>query len=329
MTAGVDAIADWLATRPRLILDGALATELERRGADLNDALWSARLLVERPELIRAVHLDYFRAGADVATTASYQATFEGFARRGIGHGEAARLMRLAVHLAVEARAQFWDEAAAEPDHGGRRFPLVAASVGPYGAMLADGSEYRGHYGLDEAALMDFHRPRLQVLASAGADVLACETLPCLAEARALARLLEELPDSGTTRAWISFSCRDGLHDSQGEPLADAVRALDGFERVAAIGINCTAPQHITSLVAVARANTTKPILVYPNAGERYDPVTKTWLVGSACGGAHRSYADQAMDWAEGGARLIGGCCRTTPADISALFRRWTAASRH
>ena len=192
--------------------------------------------------------------------------------------------------------------------------------------MLADGSEYRGHYGLDEAALMDFHRPRLQVLASAGADVLACETLPCLVEARALARLLEELPDSGTTRAWISFSCRDGLHDSQGEPLADAVRALDGFERVAAIGINCTAPQHIASLVAVARANTAKPILVYPNAGEQYDPVSKTWLVGSACGGAHRSYADQAMDWAEGGARLIGGCCRTTPADISALFRRWTAS---
>src|SRR5882724_4813668 len=165
-----------LAARPVVILDGALATELTRRGADLFDPLWSAKLLIEQPGLIRAVHLDYFRAGADVATTATYQATFEAFARRGIPRRRAAQLMQSAVTLAVAAR-----DAMCASTHslmcgnahkiaGGLR-PLVAASIGPYGAMLADGSEYRGHYAIDDAALADFHRPRLRVLADAGADL--------------------------------------------------------------------------------------------------------------------------------------------------------------
>lgn len=312
-------IADWLARHGHLVLDGALGTELARRGADIDDPLWSARLLIERPELIREVHLDYFRAGADVATTATYQATFEGFAKRGIGHDEAAGLMRLAVSLACEARDAFWREAEHDPAHAGRAKPLVAASIGPYGAMLADGSEYRGNYGLDEAALMDFHRPRLQLLANTGADLLACETVPCLAEARALARLLQEVPGS---EAWISFSCRDGAHDSQGEPFADCVAALDGFAQVGAVGINCTAPQHVESLVAIARARTKKPIVVYPNAGEHYDAVRKVWHGTAHDGGA--ALAEAAMHWADAGARLIGGCCRTTPQDIAAICRRWT-----
>ena len=238
-------LAHFFTDQAVLVLDGALATELEKRGADLNDPLWSARLLIEQPALIRQLHLDYFRAGADVATTASYQASFEGFARRGLDAAAAAELMRTSVRLATEARDSFW----AEPAHRvGRRRPLVAASVGPYGAMLADGSEYRGHYTLDEDALMTFHRPRLKVLADAGADLLACETLPCLAEARALARLLaEEFPD---TLAWISFSCRDGLHNSQGERLADCAEALDTCPQVLAIGLNCTAPQHVDSLIS-------------------------------------------------------------------------------
>jgi homocysteine S-methyltransferase len=309
-------IADWLAIRPHLVLDGALATELERRGADLNDPLWSARVLLEDPDMIRQVHLDYFRAGADVATTASYQASFEGFARRGLDALQAEQLMRRAVSLALEARDAFWQAIAHDP--GTRRRPLVAASIGPYGAMLADGSEYRGDYALGESALMDFHRPRLRVLADAGADLLACETIPCLAEARALARLLDELPG---TSAWIAFSCRDAAHNSQGEPFADCVAALDGFDGVAAIGINCTAPQHVAALVATARQHTAKPIVVYPNAGETYDAVTKQWQP------AHRhapaAFDEQAMTWARAGAQLIGGCCRTTPADIGALLRRW------
>jgi len=302
-------IAALLAQRPLVILDGALATELERRGADLNDALWSAKLLIEQPELIRQIHLDYFEAGADVATTASYQATFEAFARRGFDEQAAADLMRRSVALAAEAREAFW----AQPgNRAGRVRPLVAASVGPYGAMLADGSEYRGHYGLSLQELMDFHRPRMKVLVDAGADLLACETIPCLVEAMALASLLPEFP--GTT-AWISFSCRDGKLNSEGERLADCVAALDGFEQVAAVGVNCTAPEHISSLVAAARAHTRKPFLVYPNSGEHYDATHKQWH-----GCLHSEhFAEQASDWYRMGARLIGGCCRTGPDDIRAV----------
>ena len=315
---GLHGLSQWLQTRRHLILDGALATELERRGADLKDPLWSAKLLIEEPELIRAVHLDYYRAGADVATTASYQATFEGFAQRGLSADEAARLMRLSVQLAAEARDAFWAELDGQAARAERAFPLVAASVGPYGAMLADGSEYRGHYALDEEALIAFHRPRLEVLAAAGADLLAVETVPCLAEARAVARLLrDEFP---TTPAWISFSCADGLHNSQGEMLADCVAALDGFEQVVAVGVNCTSPQHIASLLIQARGRTSKPLLVYPNAGETYDAVSKQWV--PAGHAAHQPFAEQALGWAEAGAQVIGGCCRTAPADIGALFSR-------
>ena len=305
----------FFAHRKLLILDGALTTELERRGADLNDPLWSAKLLIEQPELIRQVHLDYFLAGADVATTASYQATFESFARRGFDHAAAAALMADSVRLAVEARDAFWSEPA---NRIGRIRPLVAASVGPYGAMLADGSEYRGHYGLSEEQLMDFHRPRLQVLLATGADLLACETIPCLAEARALARLLTEFPGAA---AWISFSCRDGLHNSQGELLADCVAALDSFAQVVAVGVNCTAPEYIDSLVEQAQAHTAKPVLVYPNSGEQYDATHKQWHGNPSA--SH--FAEQARGWHARGARLIGGCCRTSPDDIAAV-NRWATA---
>ena len=297
-----------LAEQGLLVLDGALATELERRGADLKDPLWSAKLLIEQPDLIRQVHLDYFLAGADVATTASYQATFEAFARRGLSQTEAADLMRRSVELACEARDAFW----AVPDNRvGRRRPLVAASVGPYGAMLADGSEYRGYQGVSREALADFHRPRLEILAHAGADLLACETLPCLDEALAIAGLL---PAFEGLQAWISFSCKDAIHNSQGEPLAECVAALDGVAQIAAIGVNCTAPEFIPSLVALASANTSKPIIVYPNSGEHYDAIDKVWHGD----GAH-DFAALAMRWHGRGARLIGGCCRTGPDDIRAL----------
>lgn len=291
------------------VLDGALATELERRGANLKDALWSAKLLIEQPDLIRTVHFDYFMAGADVATTASYQATFEAFQERGYSPADAAMLMRRSVELAIEARDLFW----ANPHNRvGRIKPLVAASVGPYGAMLSDGSEYRGHYGVTRQALMDFHRPRMRVLAEAGADLLACETIPCLDEAMAIAALL---PEFGNMSAWISFSCKDGVHNSQGETLADCVAALEGVPQIAAIGINCTAPEFILSLVEQARLHTTKPVLVYPNSGEHYDAVSKDWHGNSD----EQDFAKQALKWSERGARLIGGCCRTGPDDIRAV----------
>jgi homocysteine S-methyltransferase len=289
-----------------MVLDGALATQLESRGADLRDSLWSARCLIERPDLIREVHLDYFRAGADVATTATYQATFEGFARRGIERQEAARHMRDAVALAIGARDEFWATAA---NRAGRLRPLVAASIGPYGAMLADGSEYRGHYALDDIALADFHRPRLQVLADAGADLLACETIPCLREARVLSSLLREFPD---TPAWISFSCKDGEHNCEGENIGACAAELHDHPQIVAVGVNCTAPQHITSLLRTMRKATDKPLAIYPNSGESYDAAAKQW---SGDPGTIQ-IGKQARDWYAEGARLIGGCCRTSPRDI-------------
>jgi homocysteine S-methyltransferase len=292
-----------------VILDGALATELERRGCDLNDPLWSARVLLETPELIRQVHADYFAAGADCAITASYQATFEGFVRRGLTPNQAADLMKLSVTLALEARDSFW---AVPENHVGRIKPFVAASVGPYGAFLADGSEYRGNYGLTELELMAFHRPRMAVLATSGADMLACETIPSLLEAMSLARLLEEFP--GMT-AWISFSAKDGLHVNNGETLAECVQALEIFPQVIAVGVNCTAPQFIPDLVRSVGGLTQKPILVYPNSGETYNASLKCWNGESSC----ERFASDARAWFEAGANLIGGCCRTNPDHIRAL----------
>lgn len=292
-----------------VILDGALATELERRGTDLRDALWSAKLLVDDPALIRKTHYDYFVAGADVATSASYQATFAGFARRGIAHAEAARLMQLSVQLAMAARDAFWAEAS---HRGGRMRPLVAASVGPYGAFLANGAEYTGDYGLTLAELMAFHRPRLAVLAESGADLLACETIPVALEAEALVRVLAEFPE---VRAWLSCSCGDGAHLWHGEPLAAVVEMANNCEQVVAVGVNCTSPRWIEALLDEAQTVATKPLVVYPNRGEGWDAVAKCWIPGSGVD----ELAGLAQRWYAAGARLIGGCCRTTPEDIAAM----------
>lgn len=297
------------ATQDTIILDGALATELERRGADLRDPLWSAKVLVEQPELIRQLHYDYLVAGADIITTASYQASFAGFARRGIDATAAADLLQRSVDLARAARDDFWANPA---NRRGRSRPLVAASVGPYGAFLADGSEYRGDYGLSAEELMAWHRPRLAVLAAAGADLLACETLPCLVEGQALARLLPEFPD---VAAWLSFSCRDGDHLAHGEPFTAAAAVAERAPQIVAFGVNCTAPRYVESLLLEARAVTDKPLLCYPNSGESWDASARCWVEGSAgqtlAGGAER--------WRAAGARLIGGCCRTSPEDIRSL----------
>lgn len=292
-----------------LILDGALATELERRGADLRDPLWSAKMLVDDPALIRQIHHDYYLAGADVVTSASYQATFEGFARRGLGHDEAARLMNLSVELAMAARDAFWEE----PAHRiGRQTPLVAASVGPYGAYLTGGAEYTGDYGLTLQELIDFHGPRLELLARSGADLLACETVPSLLEIEALVSLLRELPD---VHAWLSCSCKDGEHLCHGEPLRDVVHIANMCEQVVAVGVNCTAPQWVESLLLSVRSIAKKPLLVYPNRGEGWDAVAHCWIGGSGV----TEFGEMARRWYGAGARLIGGCCRTTPADIAAM----------
>ena len=300
-----------LAAGETILLDGGFATQLEADGYDLSDALWSARLLADEPEGIVRAHLAYFRAGARVATTASYQATFEGFAGRGIGHDDAAALMRRSVELAAEARARF----AAERQAAGDTSPaprFVAASIGPYGAMLADGSEYRGRYGRTVAQLRDFHRERLTILAETEADVLAVETIPEIEEAVALVELLRETPGAA---AWVAFSCADGGHLRSGVPIEDAVAAVDGAPGVVAIGVNCTAPEHVDEAIARIAATTSLPIVVYPNSGEGWDAVAKEWT-GSAAG---RVDADAARRWQRAGARLVGGCCRVTPDQIRGL----------
>jgi homocysteine S-methyltransferase len=299
-----------------VVLDGAMATELERRGADLNDPLWSARVLLEAPELIHQVHYDYFVAGANVATTASYQATFAGFARRGLSAAQAADLMRLSVQLAVEAREAYLQNTNLDAltKRNLHLRPLVAASVGPYGAFLADGSEYRGDYGLSVEELMDFHRPRMAVLAASGADLLACETIPSLAEGEALVRLLAEFPGMP---AWLSFSCCDEAHICHGERFVDAVALANRSEQVMAVGLNCTAPRFVELLLRLAAAVTDKPLLVYPNSGERWDAASHCWVEGSGV----TKFGEPARRWYAAGARLIGGCCRTTPDDIRTIVQ--------
>ncbi len=299
-------IASILNRYPALVIDGALATELERRGCDLKDDLWSAKILMEQPEQIRQVHYDYFKAGADCAITASYQATIEGFSRRGLTEQEAKALLQKSVRLAIEARDEFWAD---EANRVGRSKPFVAASVGPYGAFLADGSEYRGNYGLTESELMDFHRPRIKALLEAGADILACETIPCLIEAQALVKLLDEFQ---SINAWISFSCRDEAHVSEGQRLEDCVRLVQASPHVAAVGINCTSPKFIPALIGEAKKATNKPVLVYPNSGETYNASVNDWDGHPV----YESFGEEAKEWFRAGARLIGGCCRTTPEDI-------------
>jgi homocysteine S-methyltransferase len=294
---------------PALVIDGALATELERRGCDLKDDLWSARILLEQPEVIKQVHLDYFRAGADCAITASYQATIEGFEKRGLNQEEAIALLQKSVGLAREARDEFWSDAS---NRTGRAKPFIAASVGPYGAFLADGSEYRGDYGLSEKELIEFHRPRMKALIEAGADILACETIPCLVEAQAVAKLLKEFP---AITAWLSFSARDERHISEGQAFADCVKQLGNHPQIPAIGINCTSPKFIPSLIREATQVTEKPILVYPNSGESYNAQRNDWNGDPVLD----SFGEQAREWYEAGARLIGGCCRTTPEDIRVI----------
>lgn len=294
---------------PMLILDGAMATELENYGCNLNDSLWSAKVLMESPQLIKQVHIDYFKAGADCAITASYQATVEGYKQKGLSESEATELIKESVRIATNARDEFWQSV---DNQTNRPKPLVAASVGPYGAYLADGSEYRGNYSLSEDELVNFHRNRIQALVEAGADILACETIPCLVEAKAIVTVLKEFPG---VYAWISFSAKDELHISDGERVADCVKWLDAQHQVAAIGINCTSPIYISSLIKEIQAQTTKPIVVYPNSGEVYDPTSKTWGATSAEG----SFGANAQHWYEAGAKLIGGCCKSKPSDIEAI----------
>jgi homocysteine S-methyltransferase len=284
-----------------LVADGGLATELEARGNDLSDSLWSARLLMDAPDQIRDAHLAFFLAGAVIATSASYQASFEGFARRGLDHRDAAALMRRSVELARAAR----DGLA-----GDGRARWVAASAGPYGAVLADGSEYRGRYGLSVTELAAWHRPRLEVLAAAGPDVLALETVPDIDEAEALMTAISGLG----IPAWLSYSIAGG-RTRAGQPLAEAFAVAASVPDVVAVGVNCCAPADVPAAIAVAREVTGKPVIVYPNSGEDWDARRRAWT------GQSRYSAGLPRQWMVAGAQIVGGCCRVRPADIAAIAK--------
>jgi homocysteine S-methyltransferase len=277
------------------VLDGGLATLLEARGHDLTSDLWSARLLRDDPEAIVGAHAEFFAAGAQVATSASYQASFEGFATLGLDRAEALALMRLSVTLAARARD--------EHQPGG----WVAASIGPYGATLADGSEYRGDYDIGVGALRDFHRCRLDVLADAGADVLAVETIPCLAEVEAVCA---ELDGTGVV-AWLSLSA-DGDRTRAGEPLAEAWAMASDVAEIVAVGVNCCAPGDVLTALAAASG----PLVAYPNSGQGWDAVERVWT------GEPAFDPGSVEQWVTNGARLVGGCCRVGPADIAEVAAR-------
>ena len=293
MRSLADALADGT-----VILDGGLSTELEARGHDVGSTLWSARLLRDDPAAVVAAHAAFAAAGAQVATTASYQATVEGFAAAGVGVAEARRLIAASVALAREGQGGGW----------------VAGSVGPYGAMLADGSEYTGAYAarMTVADLRAFHRPRMELLAEAGADVLACETVPAAAEAEALVAEAEAL----RFPVWLSLTTTVGedgvVRTRRGERAEDVFAMTADVDSVIAVGMNCTAPDAVGPSVAAAAA-AGKPVVVYPNSGEGWDAVGRRWT------GRPGIWADDVPAWVEAGARLVGGCCRVRPQHIAAI----------
>lgn len=274
-----------------LVLDGGLSNQLADAGHDLSDELWSARLLADDPAAITEAHRAYFAAGAEVAITSSYQASFGGFARRGVGRVAAAGLLGRSVELA-RAAGPGW----------------VAASVGPYGAVLADGSEYRGRYGLTQGQLVDFHGPRIEALVAAGPDVLAVETIPDLDEAVAVLRVLAGID----VPAWLSFSI-EGDRTRAGQPVTEAFGSVAGAPGVVAVGVNCCSPADADRAVRVAAEVSGKPVVVYPNSGEDWDAEARDWR------GEPTFHPERVAAWLADGARLVGGCCRVGPGQISAL----------
>jgi homocysteine S-methyltransferase len=293
----ITTLADAFEVSP-VVLDGGLATQLEAQGHKLDSALWSARLLHEDPDAIVQAHLAYFAAGAQVATTASYQASMDGFVHAGMTPAEAQKLIKRSVRLAEQARANFQD------DHD----RWIAGSVGPYGAPLADGSEYRGDYDLSVQELRKWHRPRIELLAEVGVDVLALETIPCLVEVEAL---LAEIDGSGQP-CWLSVTCA-GDRTRAGEPAEEAFALARGVEEIIAVGVNCIDPAGASALARIASQAAGKPVVIYPNSGERWDAVTRAWM------GPATFQAEDVRDWVTDGARLVGGCCRVGPTQIEAI----------
>lgn len=281
-----------------IIIDGGLSNVLEAKGCDLNHSLWTAKLLNESPEVLIETHMDYIAAGAQILATASYQASFPGLLAEGYTKQEATDLMVKSVSLV---------EKAIERSSVDR--PIwIAASIGPYGAYLADGSEYRGDYGISKEALTEFHQERIEVFENSNADILAFETIPSLLEAEVIAELLQNSSKS----AWVSFSCQNESLINDGASIEAAASKFLQQPKVFALGINCTHPKYILELIQKLKKTTDKKVLVYPNSGEVYNPNSKTWLALSE----PLAFAELAQEWIKEGADLIGGCCRIGPQHI-------------
>ena len=286
-----------------LLLDGGLSNVLEAKGCDLNNQLWTASLITANPESIVESHLDYLEAGAQCITTSGYQASIAGLLKLEHDLPTAERLIARPVELAREAIDRFISQA----DLAQR--PLIAASIGPYGAYLGDGSEYRGKYDVSVEQLREFHRRRIELLDDSAADLLAIETIPSFTEAKVVADLL-----AGCQKpAWVSLSCQDAEHLNDDTLLMEAARHFAACDQVFAIGVNCTAPNYISSLINILQQSApSKRIVIYPNSGEVYDPETKTWAGISD----PQAFASHAIRWVAEGADIIGGCCRIGPKHI-------------
>ena len=306
---------DLLDKQEIIILDGALGTELESLGYDVSGKLWSARYLLDQPQIIQNVHESYVRAGSDIITTSSYQASVPAFVETGLTPEKSYDLLKETVFLARKAIKNTW-QALSPEEQKQRPCPLVAGSVGPYAAYLADGSEYTGNYQLSEEEYRDFHRPRIQALLEAGSDLLAIETIPNGAEEAAILRLLaEEFPQA---EAYLSFVAQAENAISDGTKIEELGNLAQESPQVLAVGFNCTAPHLIAPLLDALGQVCNKPFLTYPNSGETYNGLTKTWHDDPE---QERSLLENSKLWQNQGVRLFGGCCRTRPEDIAQLAR--------
>ncbi|MFY0685776.1 MAG: homocysteine S-methyltransferase [Cyclobacteriaceae bacterium] len=293
-----------------VLIDGGLSNVLEEQGCDLNHPLWSAKLIHEHPDQIIDVHYKYLLAGAQIITTASYQASIPGYLAQGFDQKSAEAAISRSVGLAEEAILRAKSSGHIDYD------PLIAGSIGPYGAYLADGSEYRGNYGVSQKDLIAFHKDRLTLLNRSNAHILACETIPSLQETKVLSKLLQ----ATTKPSWISFSCKNESQINDGSTIEEAVEVIAHNSNVFAVGINCTAPQHVSGLIKrIKSCTSTKKVIVYPNSGEAYNSTTKTWIGLSE----PDQFVQMAREWKFLGADLIGGCCRIGPAHIRNMCDTW------